>query len=313
MKSSDISSKLSGIITPITTPFVSGKIDLSKLAENIERYNLTALKGYMPLGSNGEYLGLTDKESVQILEVIQQKKAKEKIILAGCGRESSAATLEFIRYIYPAGLDFAVVLTPHYYSSFMSEEALEKYFFDIADKSPVPLIIYNAPKFTGGLGISPELMEGLMQHENIAGLKNSSKLPISCYSERLNGNQNFALLAGNIGMLYQGIEQGAVGGICSTAAWLPEYCAEIYELIKEGKHTEAKKLYDFIREISTNTAGKYGVAGVKCAMEIRGFFGGELRLPLLPVPEDVKKQMQELIREAKIPYFPDEAIIKGLR
>ena len=304
MGGKNFSGSLAGIFAPITTPFSDGSIDYSRLGENIEKYNTTGLKGYMPLGSNGEYLGLTDREALSLLEVVQVKKAKDKVILAGCGRESSQATLEFIRYIYPAGIDFAVILTPHYYSGFMTENAIEKYFFDIADHSPAPVVVYNAPKFTGGLSISPELTERLAEHENIAGFKNSSDEPVGNYAKHLKGRTDFALLAGNIGMLYSGIMQGAVGGVCSTATWLPEYCAEIYSLIAEGKLEKAKSLYDFICDVSSNTAGKYGVAGVKCAMDIRGFFGGRLRLPLLSVSDDLKEYMSAYIYRAGIPAFP---------
>lgn len=304
MGGKNFSDRLAGIFAPITTPFTDGSVDYRRLGENIEKYNTTGLKGYMPLGSNGEYLGLTDKEALGLLEVVHEKKAKDKVILAGCGRESSQATLEFIRYIYPAGVDFAVILTPHYYSGFMTENALEKYFFHIADHSPVPVLVYNAPKFTGGLSVSPELAEKLAEHENIAGFKNSSAEPVGTYAKHLRDRTDFALLAGNIAMLYPGIMQGAVGGVCSTATWLPEYCVEIYNLIAAGKLENAGRLSSFICDVSSGTAGKYGVAGVKCAMDIRGFFGGGLRLPLLPLADDLREEMTAYIHKAGIPAFP---------
>lgn len=304
MKRDIICSMLGGVLAPITTPFKDGEVSYDALGENIDKYNKTDLKGYMPLGSNGEFLGLTESESLRILDMIATKKLEGKVIVAGCGRESAHATVAFIRKIHSAGLDFAFVLTPHYYKKFMTKEALRQYFLSVADASPVPVVIYNAPKFAAGLEVPAELLREFSGHENIVGMKNSSDTPISHYMKYLDASDDFVLLTGNIGMLYPGLMQGAVGGVLSTATWLPEYCCRLFLLIAQNDMKKAKALYDFIVDVSTKTAGRYGVAGVKYGMELRGFLGGELRLPLLPMASDEKKEMLDYLHNRDIPQFP---------
>ncbi len=299
----NIKEKLSGVFAPIITPFKNEEIILEKLRENIAKYNLTDLKGFMPLGSNGEYQGLTEEESLKILDVVQRYKADEKIIVAGCGRESAKATVEFIKKAASHGLDMAFILTPHYFVKEMTDEALTGYFIYVANQSPVPIVIYNAPKFASDILISPELMAVLAEHPNIIGMKNSSLFPILKYREFIPKNAEFYLLAGNIKTFYPGLIEGASGAVLSTASYLPEYCCELYHLYLSQKTEEAIKLHNFLNNLSGNTIGKFGVAGVKFALDIRGFFGGDPRIPLLPVKPDDKKQIIEYFQKAGITGF----------
>lgn len=294
---------VTGVLAPITTPFTGGEIDVAKLALNIRDYNKTGLAGYMPLGSNGEYLGLTEKEAQRVLEVIHKEKAPGRTVVAGCGRESSMATVETIRRMNTIGLDMAFVLTPHYYASYMSEDALERYFLEIADGSPVPIVIYNAPKFAAGIKVSAELLQRLVSHENIAGMKNSSSMPIAYFREKLPKETDFILLAGNIAMLYCGLFEGAIGGVCSTATWLPDYCSYLWELIQEQNVEDAQTIYDYIAYLSERSAGKYGVAGVKYGLDLRCMQGGELRLPLLAMAEEDRQKMRVFLEKNGVRPF----------
>ncbi len=294
-----------GIFAPVTTPFDANGVCYGALADNISAYNQTDLTGYMPLGSNGEYLGLTEEESLKILALTVRKKAPGKIVVAGCGRESSHATLEFIRRAHDVGLEYAFVLTPHYYADFMTDEAFCAYYLDIADHSPVPLVLYSAPKFSAGLSVSKELMRALCGHENIAGLKNSSHaVAVADYMSALPAGADFFLLAGNITMLLDGLGSGAAGGVLSTATWLPEYCCEIYRLYRSGAILAARAMFEYVRALSCATAGAYGVAGVKYGLELRGLNGGVLRKPLMEMGSRQKEEMAQRVREAGVPSFP---------
>ncbi len=300
--------KLSGVFAPIITPFINEEIIYSELENNILKYNLTDLKGYMPLGSNGEYQGLTEEESLKILDIVQKRRAEDKIIVAGCGRESAKATVDFIKKAATVGLDFAFILTPHYFVKDMSDEALFKYFSFIAEASPVPIVIYNAPKFAFNLLISVELMGRLAMHPNIIAMKNSSLFPTSDYKKFIPEEADFYLLAGNVKTFYSGLQAGAIGAVLSTASYLPEYCCRLYQLFIDEKYDEAENLSNFLIVLSGNTVGRFAVPGVKFGMEYRGFFAGQPRLPLQELKSEDKKQIIEYFESHGITKFNSSKI-----
>jgi 4-hydroxy-2-oxoglutarate aldolase len=295
--------KLRGVFAPIVTPFKDEEISYPDLRENILKYNATDLKGYMPLGSNGEYQGLTEAESLKVLDIVERSKAPGKTIVAGCGRESAKASVEFVKKAADSGLDMAFILTPHYFASRMSDEALLRYFFAIADESPIPVVVYNAPKFAFNIVVSPELTARLSEHPNIAALKNSSLVPNIQYLEALPKGSDFHLIAGNIKTFYPGLLDGAIGGVLSTASYLPEYCSRLHRCFESGSLEEAQKLHEFLNELSNSTVGKYGVAGVKFALDRRGFYGGIPRLPLLPLTESEGKSVIDYFVTAGVGDF----------
>jgi 4-hydroxy-2-oxoglutarate aldolase len=143
-------------------------------------------------------------------------------------------------------------------------------------------------------------MSILSQHPNIVAMKNSSLIPISKYKEFIPSNVDFHLLAGNIKTFYPGLVEGAIGAVLSTASYLPEYCCKLYQLAMSRNKEEAVKFHCFLNDLSDNTIGKYGVAGVKFAMDIRGYFGGIPRIPLIPVKSDDKEQIISYFRDAGI-------------
>ncbi len=295
--------KLSGVFAPIITPFINEEIIYRELENNILKYNSTALKGYMPLGSNGEYQGLTDEESLKILDIVQKRRSEDKIVVAGCGRESAKATVDFIKKAATVGLDFAFILTPHYFVNDMTDEALFKYFSFIADASPIPIVIYNAPKFAFNLLISAELMGKLAMHPNIIAMKNSSFFPTADYKKYIPEEADFYLIAGNVKTFYTGLKCGAIGAVLSTASYLPEYCCRLYQLFMDKKYDEAEKLSDFLISLSENTVGRFAVPGVKFGMTYRGFFGGQPRLPLLELKPECQKQIIEYFKSHGITRF----------
>ena len=295
------SEMLRGVFAPVITPFDENEgVLINCLIENIEKYNETDLKGYMPLGSNGEYQGLTDAESIQILSVVCRTKAKGKTIAAGCGRESAYMTSEFIKQASDCGMDMAFVLPPHYFADKMTDEALKAYYISVADDAPVPIVIYNAPKFAFNILISVELMEELSTHPNIIAMKNSSMHPNADYMNAVRKTTGFYLIAGNIKTFYPGLCEGAVGGVLSTASFLPEYCCRLYDHFIKGDQEKAAKLHTFLNTLSSSTIVPYGVACVKLWMDIRGMYGGRTRLPLLPVPPDERVRIEKHLQEAGI-------------
>lgn len=291
---------ISGIFAPIVTPFDENEnICFDSIRDNILRYNHTDLRGYMPLGSNGEFLGLTDSEALQVLETVCKYKAPEKVVVGGCGRESACKTVEFIRQVAGYGLDLAFILPPHYFLSHMTDEHLYRYYAQVADASPIPIVIYNAPKFAGGLDLSPALIRRLASHENIVACKNSAATSDSLYIEATR-DEDFHILAGNIKKLYPSLLEGSIGGVISTATYLPEYCCRIYQLFRDGERTQAAALHHMLAEFSAAGIGPMGVPGVKLGMELRGLIGGHVRCPLMDATEAQRRTVEQLFAEYQI-------------
>lgn len=289
--------KLSGVFPPCMTVFDGNEeVDYDGIARNIERYNETGLKGYMPLGSNGEFRSLTDEESVKIIEVYQRYMDRGKTLIAGVGRESAKITIEFIKRIADRGVDFATILPPFYFVNFMTDDALIRYYIRIADESPVPVMMYNAPKFAAGLTFSTSLVSVLAAHPNIAGMKDTSKEDISIYIDAIPKGADFCVMAGSIEKFYSGLLKGAVGGVLSIANYLPDLCCKLQELHEAGKREEAGKLDIYARGLSKNAAGNYGVAGVKAAMDLLGYRGGNPRNPLLPLCDEARAELKAVLQ-----------------
>ncbi|MDR2587835.1 MAG: dihydrodipicolinate synthase family protein [Spirochaetales bacterium] len=290
--------KLSGVFPPVMTPFFAdGRIDYSGLDFNIEKMNESPLGGYMPLGSNGEFRSLTDEEALEVLAHIVKKKAPGRTVMAGTGRESAWATIEFTKKAADAGAEFASVLTPYYYVKKMNDEALIRFFSDVADSSPIPVLMYCAPGFAGGVIISAKAVSELARHPNIAGMKDTSKEDIADYVKAVPAGAEFHVLAGSISKYYYGLTVGAIGGILSIANYLPAECCEIKKLFDAGKKDEAEKVSERLKSITERATGKYSVSGVKAAMNLLGYKGGEPRVPVLPLKPHELEEVRAVLKE----------------
>jgi dihydrodipicolinate synthase/N-acetylneuraminate lyase len=165
---------LEGIFAPITTPFYPDeRLYFKKLEFNVSRLSLTALAGLVVLGSTGEAVALDDAETKEVLRVAAQSAHEEKVLIAGIGRESVKATVDLAEAAAAFGYDAVLVRNPCYYRPQLTHAALLHYFRTVADRSPLPVILYSIPKFTQA-EIPLEVVAELAQHGNILGLKESS-------------------------------------------------------------------------------------------------------------------------------------------
>ncbi len=165
---------LSGILPPITTPFYpDGNVYYKKLESNVERYSRTPIAGIVVLGSTGEALMLSDQEKRDVLKVARDTTAPNKVLVAGTGIESAIETLRLTEYAAELGYDVAMVRTPHYYKKQMLPENMLAFYRTVADRSPIPVIVYSFPQATG-YDIPAEVMIELADHPNIIGIKESS-------------------------------------------------------------------------------------------------------------------------------------------
>jgi dihydrodipicolinate synthase/N-acetylneuraminate lyase len=165
---------LHGIFPPITTPFYpDGNVYFKKLEHNVEQYSRTPMAGIVVLGSTGEAVMLSDQERRDVLKVAREATAPHKVLIAGTGIESAIETLRLTEYAAELGYDVAMVRTPHYYKKQMLPANLLAFYRTVADRSPLPVIIYNFPQATG-YDMPAELVIELAEHPNLIGIKESS-------------------------------------------------------------------------------------------------------------------------------------------
>ena len=287
--------ELSGIFAPVSTPFIREEISLGQLRDNMQKYRETDLAGYFSLGSNGENKSLTEEEKLKLLEVVVVEKAPHQIVMAGSGYESTRQTIAFSKQAADCGADFVSVLAPSYFQKRMTDEALIRFFTDVADAVPVPVVIYNAPGFTG-ITLSAGVIGQLSTHPNIAGMKDTSKGNMSGYAAA--AGPAFDLLSGSVSAIMTDMLLGGKGGVASLANAFPAPCCELYARCKAGDVEGARTLHNMLFKLNRSVSGSFGVAGVKYAMELGGFHGGDPRLPLLPMTPEGRRLVRDAVAAA---------------
>jgi len=287
--------KFQGIFPALTTPFeVDGWVSLGGLKENIRRYNKTGLAGYLVLGSTGESVMLLRAEEDAVLAAVKEVAAPGKLLIAGTGAESTAETIVRTKRAAVLGYQAALVKTPYFYKPVYRAETYIRHYRAVADASPIPVLLYSVPAFTGVTLESPEILK-LAEHPNIAGIKDSSGSVQRVAEVVSSAPAEFQVLTGGAAVVYPALAVGASGAILALASALPEKFVELYELVQKGMHEQAKELQLALASIAKRIVSENGIAGVKYAMDLRGYNGGVPRLPLLPLPEEKKQQIAALL------------------
>ena len=290
---------LHGVFPPITTPFINGKVAYDKLASNVEKWSRTGLKGFVVLGSNGEYVYLSEEEKRRVVDCVVQSAADEMLIIAGTGCESTAETLRLTEDCARLGAHAALVVTPQYYAGRRRESALMKHYSELADQSPLPILLYNVPKFTH-INLAADFVARLSKHPNIVGIKDSSANVIQL-GEILNGvAADFNVMVGTAGVLFAGLTLGCVGGVLALANVAPEHCVKIFKRVQAGDFEAARDLQLKMLPVNQAVTAVYGVPGLKAAMDMLGYFGGDPRLPLLPSSERERSEIEAILKKADL-------------
>ncbi len=289
--------QLKGIMPPIATPFINDEVAYDKLAQNFSKWNKTGLSGYVVMGSNGESVFLIRNEKLKLVAEVKKNISDDKLLIAGTGSDSIRETISLSKETAEIGADYVLILTPSFYKSEMKPAAYIKYFSAVADKTKIPVIIYNVPKFTG-VDIEAETVAKLAEHKNIVGIKNSSE-NVRQTTEMIDQTpKDFAVIIGTASVLYAALSAGAVGGILALANIAPNECVQIQKFMDEGKHTEAIELQKKMLPVNKAITVTYGVAGLKAAMNMLGYFGGEPRAPLSVLSETDKQQLKQILVNA---------------
>jgi 4-hydroxy-2-oxoglutarate aldolase len=307
---------LNGIYPPLPMPFNDdGSLALDGLRANVERLNDTGLSGYVPLGSNSEAVHVTPDEASQIFAAVRKAAAPGKHVIGGTGQLSTMATIEMTQRAADAGCEAALIVTPFYYKNSMTAEALKKHYHTVADRAPIPILIYNVPANTG-LNVASSIVAEIAVHANVIGIKDSSgdinqlaetvrltrsKHPSTSASPRSSSAQDasgFDVLSGNYGAFLPGLTFGIVGAILAVANILPDECVMIYDLFRQGRIDEAGELHLRLLPVARAVTAQFGVPGLKAAMLLLGYFGGAPRLPLLPLSVTQRAELERILREA---------------
>lgn len=291
---------LSGVFPPIPTPFdAEGNVAYRALIDNLARWNEYDLAGYVVLGSNGEAVYVTQEEKVRIWETARREIPVGKLMIAGTGAESTRQTVALTRKAADAGADVALVVTPHYYAGKMTADSLVEHYQAVADASPIPVMIYNVPKFTQ-VDMDPSAIVRAAQHPNLIGMKETGGSIVKMGDVVRQAGPGFQLLAGSAGFFFAGLALGAVGGILALANIAPQKSIEIYRLFQAGEWAAAAELQRRMLPVNAAVTARFGIAGLKDALDMLGYYGGPVRPPLLPLGEGERQVLRAILVEGGI-------------
>ncbi len=275
----------------MATPFADGAVDATAIRSNIRKWIDAGVGGVVALGSNGEAPLLDEDEADRVITAAREAIPSTRLLIAGTGRESTRATIAACRRAASLGADAVLVRTPSFFKARMTPDALVAHYTAVADACPVPVLIYNFAAMTG-INVTVETVATLSAHPNIAGIKESGTDTSQVAAFVGGGGPGFAVISGNAPTFYPSLCVGAVGGILAVAGVVPELCVRLLDLATSGHHDEARELQRRITPIAALVTTIGGVPGLKAAMDLTGFSGGEPRMPLRPAPPDVVEKIR---------------------
>jgi 4-hydroxy-2-oxoglutarate aldolase len=289
---------LSGILLPFPTPFDQNiDVDAPALRRNLSRWNETGVAGYVALGSTGERVHLDERECLSVIEAARSCVPSRMAFVVGAGQQSRRATIDEVRLVAGAGADAVLAITPHFYRAEMTQDALVNHYLAVADASPVPLLLYSVPQLTN-VALAPETIARLSRHENIVGVKDSSGDVLALAETHRLVPEDFAVLTGNGSALYPALCVGAKGGILAVGCIAPRLAVAIYQAFAAGEHERARSAQARLAIATRGVLGRYGIGGLKAALDMLGYTGGKVRAPLVCVSEDARREIAKVLKES---------------
>ena len=287
---------MNGVFAPLTTPFDSATGDIAppQFRQNISRLLADGVSGFVVSGSTGEAPLLDADEQRRLVETAREVLSDGAWLIAGTGAESTRQTIAATKAAATAGADAVLVRPPAYFSAGATPASLVTHFRAVADASPVPVLIYNIPKYTH-LPLAPALLQQLVGHERIVGVKDSSGdlKNLAAYREAA---PKWTVLAGSASLLYAALELGCQGGVVGVACFTPRLCVTLVHEFERGNRGAAGRIQERVTPLDKEIVGKLGPAGVKAAMDAVGLYGGPTRPPLAPVTPADRERITALVR-----------------
>lgn len=291
---------LRGVFTPIVTSFdEDGNVAHDRMAFNLHRWNQTELKGYIVLGSNGEWVFLNERERLEVLKTARQAIPNDKLMIAGTAAESTVHTIAMTEAAAAVGADAAIIVNPSYYKSQMTPPVLANYYQTVADQSPIPVVIYNLPPATG-MDLPADLLVELSQHPNIIGVKDTGGNIAKMGETVHRADPSFQVLAGSANFFYPSQAIGVAGGILALGNIAPGASVALFELFHQGRIHEGRELHLRMLPVNLAVTSRWGVSGLKAAMDMLGYYGGPPRLPLLPLAEERRRELRDILLQAEL-------------
>jgi 4-hydroxy-2-oxoglutarate aldolase len=290
--------ELDGVFIPVITPFRGDDVAAERLADNIRAWNATDLAGYVLLGSTGEFPMLSDAERDRVLVAAREAVPPGKKLLAGTGADSTLHTIRRTKRAAEIGADIAIVVTPHYFTREFGHAAAQvRHYLTVAEASPIPVMIYNFPRNTG-INLEAETVARIAGHPNVCGIKDSSGLIPQCAQIIDQTPKSFHVLVGSASALLPSLAIGASGGVLALAQIAAREFCEVWALARHGRWEEARGLAGRMAIAERGISGRYGIGGLKAALDLQGLYGGPCRAPL-PTPDgDAIEDIKEVLATA---------------
>ena len=289
-----------GVLAPVATTFGDdGELDLDRFRANLRWYAQSALNGVVLLGSNGESALLDGDEKLRLIAAGVEAIDGRKVVMAGTGAESTKATIALTRRAAELGIDYGLVVTPHYYKPRYDHGAYLAHYTAVADASPVPVIVYVMAAYTG-VDLAPSLVADLSRHPNIVGVKDSGGNAPKVAEMVAGAAPGFGVLAGSASFLYPALCLGATGGILALGNVAPDLCKELERLFAAGEHEAARTLQARLLAPNAAVTSRFGIAGLKAALDAIGLHGGPPRSPLQPLGERDAAEVRRVLSVAGI-------------
>ena len=288
---------LRGVFPPVATPFAADGALVGPVPGFFEHLAQSGLDGVVVLGSNGEAPLLDDRERLAWITAVRGSLPNPLRLIAGTGVNGTRATIGLTRDAAGAGAEAALVITPSYYKRDLTVEALAAHYRAVADASPIPILIYNVPVYSG-FDLPAEWVSALAAHTNVVGIKDSSGDLERIRRIRAAMGADFVVLAGAGEQLMQAIESGADGGIAALANVAPLACARIRTAMLGGDRGAAARLQARIAPVGPALTARYGIPGLKAALDLQGFDHGPPRGPLRPLAAPDRATLRSLLADA---------------
>jgi len=289
---------LRGIFPPIPTPFDPNEaIDLGRLEANLARWNSWPLDGYVVAGSTGESVSLTGDERVELVRAVRSAIPSKKLLIAGAGLESTRETVKLVNHMAEAGADAVIVVTPSYFAPSIGPDGLLAHYRSIAEASSLPVILYSVPIYTH-LDLPLEVVRELATHPKVIGIKESGGSLAKITSLVSQTPADFQVLVGSAGLLLGALTVGAVGCIPALGNLAGNQIHELMTAFQRGDLTRAREIQAKLVEPNEILTVRFGVAGVKAALDLVGFYGGSLRSPLRPLGEPELAVLRDTLNRA---------------
>jgi 4-hydroxy-2-oxoglutarate aldolase len=288
---------LGGILAATVTPFdLNGTLDRDAARRNVRSLLDAGLHGVLLAGSTGEAALLDQTERDGLLQAVRDEVPSSRFLLMGVGTESTRHTIARAKHAATLGADAVLVVAPHYFTALMSPAAQKAHYLAVADGSPAPVVLYSVPAFMH-YHLDPDVVCELAQHDNIIGIKDSSGNAVWRDGYLRAKSATFSVMTGHSPSLSQALGEGCAGAVLAAACIAPKLALAVAQGVGLGHPEDAAEAQNGLRRLTTDVAAKYGVPGLKAGVDAAGMLGGAPRSPLLPLGDEARATVRQVVSE----------------